>query len=60
MRFGGPEILLVLVIALVLFGPSRIPEIGSALGRSIREFRAGIQGQSSDSRDDGQPTHKSS
>jgi sec-independent protein translocase protein TatA len=43
MQLGVPEIILVLVIALLLFGPSRIPEIGRSLGRSIREFRAGLE-----------------
>lgn len=39
--FGiGPwELLLILIIALIVFGPGKLPEIGSALGRSIREFR---------------------
>jgi sec-independent protein translocase protein TatA len=36
---GGPELILILVIALVIFGPSRLPEIGSGLGKAIREFR---------------------
>lgn len=43
MNFGFPEALLVLVIALLVFGPSKIPELGKALGSSIREFRAGLQ-----------------
>jgi TatA/E family protein of Tat protein translocase len=38
--FGhGWEILLVLVIVLIIFGPGRLPELGSALGKGIREFR---------------------
>lgn len=41
--FGAhlPELLIVLVLALVVFGPKRLPEIGGALGKSIREFRDG-------------------
>ncbi|MGI8824649.1 MAG: Sec-independent protein translocase subunit TatA/TatB [Chloroflexota bacterium] len=41
--FGAhlPELLIVLVLALVVFGPKRLPEIGGALGKSIREFRSG-------------------
>lgn len=35
----GPELILILIIALVVLGPGRLPEVGSALGRSIREFR---------------------
>jgi len=38
---GGhmPELILVLVAALVVFGPKRLPEIGSSLGKGIRDFR---------------------
>ncbi len=43
-QLGLPEIILVLVIALVFLGPSRMPEAGNAIGRGIREFRAGITG----------------
>jgi len=49
MELGVPEIILILVIALVFFGPSKIPEIGRSLGRSIQEFRAGLEeGKSGD------------
>jgi sec-independent protein translocase protein TatA len=43
-QLGIPEVILVLVIALVFLGPSRMPEAGNAIGRGIREFRAGITG----------------
>jgi sec-independent protein translocase protein TatA len=33
------ELIIVLIIALVIFGPKRLPELGSSLGRGIREFR---------------------
>ena len=36
-----PELILLLVVALVVFGPKRLPEIGGAMGKSIREFRKG-------------------
>lgn len=36
---GFPELLLILVIALVIFGPSKLPELGKGLGRGIREFK---------------------
>lgn len=36
---GGPEILLILVIALIVFGPRRLPEIGKSMGRMLAEFR---------------------
>ena len=36
---GGPEILLILVLALIVFGPRKLPEIGKSLGKMIVEFR---------------------
>jgi|GEM_PF-593664 len=39
MRIGMSEILVILLAALILFGPSRLPEMGKALGKAIREFR---------------------
>ena len=38
-NIGPGELLIVIVIALVVLGPGRLPEVGSALGKSIREFR---------------------
>ena len=38
-NLGMPEIILVLVIALVVFGPGKLPEVGKALGRSLQEFK---------------------
>ncbi len=36
---GWPEILLILALVLVLFGPKRLPEIAEAMGKSIRKFK---------------------
>lgn len=43
-QLGLPEIILVLVIALVFLGPKRLPEAGQALGKGMREFRSGLDG----------------
>lgn len=43
MPIGIPELAFILVVALLVFGPKRIPEIANALGRSIQEFRRGSQ-----------------
>jgi sec-independent protein translocase protein TatA len=51
-NIGPTEILVVLVIALVVFGPKRLPELGNSLGRGIREFRGSLSGDSKDE-DDG-------
>ena len=36
---GVPELLIILVIGLIIFGPGKLPEIGRGLGKTIREFR---------------------
>jgi sec-independent protein translocase protein TatA len=36
---GMPELILILIIALVIFGPSKLPEMGASIGKAIREFR---------------------
>ena len=36
---GGPELLLILIIALIVFGPRKLPEIGKSLGKMMVEFR---------------------
>ncbi len=41
--FGVPELLIILVIVVVLFGASRLAGVGSALGGSIREFRRSVR-----------------
>ena len=46
MRFGPvglPEILIILVVVLLIFGPKRLPELAKGLGQSVREFRKGIK-----------------
>ncbi|MCF0152946.1 twin-arginine translocase TatA/TatE family subunit [Megasphaera sp.] len=39
---GAPELLLILVIALIVFGPGKLPTIGRALGKSLREFKEAV------------------
>lgn len=40
---GPTELIIVLVIALVIFGPGRLSDLGGSLGKSIREFRSGVR-----------------
>ena len=47
-NIGLPEVLVVLVIALIIFGPKRLPELGRSVGKGIREFRASISGNDDD------------
>ncbi len=39
---GPPELLILLVIVIVIFGARRLPELGSGLGKAIKNFKAGI------------------
>lgn len=36
---GASELIIILVLALIIFGPGKLPEVGRAIGRSIREFK---------------------
>jgi TatA/E family protein of Tat protein translocase len=45
---GGPEIIIVLVLGLVLFGAKKLPELGKGLGTGIREFKKGVNDMRSD------------
>lgn len=40
--FHGIDLIVILVIAMLIFGPKRLPEMGSAIGKSIKEFRKGM------------------
>jgi sec-independent protein translocase protein TatA len=42
MPFHGPELIIIVVIALLIFGPKRLPEMGSSIGKSIKEFKKGM------------------
>jgi len=44
-QFGWMELLIVLAIALLIFGPSKLPQLGRAIGRTIRQFRKSISGE---------------
>ena len=45
---GLPEILIVLVIVLVVFGPKRLPELGRSLGSGMRGFKESVTGKDDD------------
>lgn len=45
---GIPELLVILALALLVFGPSRLPEVGSFLGKSLRAFRDSLDHREDD------------
>ena len=49
---GPMELVIVLVIALIVLGPKKLPEVGKSLGRGMREFKESLSG---DARDDDEP-----
>jgi sec-independent protein translocase protein TatA len=53
---GPLELAIVLIIALVVFGPKRLPELGKSVGRGIREFKGSISGENDDDDEPKSPT----
>ena len=51
------EILILLLVVLLVFGPKRLPEMGRSLGKGMREFKDSISGND-DGHDDDEPVHK--
>lgn len=52
-QIGLGELLVIFAIILILFGAQRLPEIGRALGRGIREFKKEARGESEKEKNDG-------
>lgn len=48
-NFGTSELILVLIIALVVFGPGKLPEVGKAIGKSLNEFKGAMNGENKNS-----------
>jgi len=55
-NIGFPELIIVLVIALIVLGPKKLPDFGRSLGSGLREFKDSISG-GSDRRDDDDDTY---
>ena len=41
-NMGFPELILILVLALIIFGPAKLPEIGKAFGKGLKEFKTAV------------------
>jgi sec-independent protein translocase protein TatA len=46
---GFPELLVLVVVLLLIFGPKRVPEIGRSLGKGMREFKDSVTGKDEES-----------
>ncbi|WP_334143440.1 twin-arginine translocase TatA/TatE family subunit [Rhabdothermincola sp.] len=53
MNLGGPEILLIAVVVLLLFGGTQLPKLARSLGEAQKEFKKGLREGTSDSTDEG-------
>lgn len=56
--FGAPEAAVIIVIVLIVFGVGKLPQVGGALGKGIREFRKGKSGEYDETRELDQPENK--
>ncbi len=54
-NIGPMELIIVLVVALLILGPKRLPSAGRSLGRGLREFKDSVAGISAQERDEPQP-----
>ena len=48
-NLGAPELIIILVVVLIIFGVGRLPEVGGAIGKGLREFRKAQSGSDEES-----------
>ncbi|HLN82060.1 MAG TPA: twin-arginine translocase TatA/TatE family subunit [Candidatus Binatia bacterium] len=56
---GAPELIVIFIVALVVFGPSKLPELGKSLGEAIRGFKKAINDTEATPADNPQALHDS-
>ncbi len=55
---GAPELIIILVIALIVLGPKKLPEVGRSVGKGMREFKESLTGEEETRRDEEKPVLK--
>ncbi len=50
-QIGVPGVILIILVALLLFGPKKLPELGRAAGRTLKEFKDSVSGLSDDKKE---------
>ena len=55
---GPAELLIILVVVLIVFGPKRLPDLGRSLGRGMREFKDSVTGKDNDELPEAPPVEK--
>jgi sec-independent protein translocase protein TatA len=57
-NIGPAELIIVLVIALLVIGPKKLPEVGKSLGKGMREFKDSLSGENKDEEEDVSAIHQ--
>ena len=57
-NIGPTELIIVLVIALIVIGPKRLPEVGKSLGKGMREFKDSLSGERREDEEDAAPLQR--
>ena len=57
-KLGAGEIILILVVVLLIFGPSKLPALGKSIGEGMREFKKSISGVSGEQAEQKEPEKK--
>ena len=55
-NIGGPEILIILVVVLLLFGAKKLPELARSIGASAKEFKKGVEDGADEDEDQSEDT----
>ena len=56
MRIGVPELIVILIIALLIFGPKNLPKLGAAIGKTVKNVRDGMDGKSPEKAEPEEPS----